>query len=115
VLCIYGHAPAYAVAPRQRQRPLLLSFAVVHAQSEGAHVIVVLLQASAQSSAPQLPGRDTAELFHFFNQEGPLEAQLRQEVSAAPRACICVCGQVDSSEGCHLRQVRVSCMLCHQL
>lgn len=87
----------------------------MHAQSDGTNVIVVLLQATAQSSTLQLPGRDTAELFHFFNQDGPLEAQLRQEVSAAPRACICVWGQVDSSSACYLRQVRVSCMLRHQL
>lgn len=36
---------------------------------------------AAGVDAARVPGRDTVELFHFFNQAPPLEPQLRQEVS----------------------------------
>ena len=40
-----------------------------------------LQRLSSQAVAlPRVPGRNTAELFHFFNQPAPLEAELRDEV-----------------------------------
>lgn len=35
---------------------------------------------AADASTGRVPGRDTVELFHFFNQPLPMEPQLRQEV-----------------------------------
>ena len=44
-----------------------------------------LQRLSSQAAAPpRVPGRDTAELFHFFNQPAPLEAELRDEVGIMP-------------------------------
>lgn len=42
---------------------------------------------AADVATGRVPGRDTVELFHFFNQPLPMQLQLRQEVGALSLHC----------------------------